>query len=119
MKTSVLQAIIYSNKIVDDKPKFYSINPRIILKNGSVISPSSFVDDETSTEAVIKNYDMFFLLSDEISLESSAGTYWAGSEIVHRISGISEEEVTIVLKSSEYIRFVNLSDVSEIIFERP
>ena len=98
MKTSTLSAIILSNKIVDNKPKFYSINPRIILKNGSIISPSSFVDDYTET--TIKNYDMFFLLSDELSLKTNPGTYWDGLEIVNRISTIPEEDITIVLKSS-------------------
>ena len=117
MKISTLRAIILSNKIVDDKPKFYNVDPRIILKNGSVISPASFIGDETETS--FKNYDMFFLLSDEYSLKTNPGTYWDGTEIVNRISAISEEDVTIVLKSSGYIRFVNLSDVSEIIFERP
>ncbi|AXH72594.1 MAG: methyltransferase type 12 [Caudoviricetes sp.] len=117
MKTSTLRSIIMSNKIVDDKPKFYSINPRIILKNGSIISPASFIDDYT--EEKIKNYDMFFLLSDELSLTSNPGTYWDGLEIVNRISAISEEDVTIVLKSPTHIRFVNLSDVSQIIVERP
>lgn len=117
MKTSTLRAIILSNKIIDNKPKFYNINPRIILKNGSIISPASFVDDYTTER--VKNYDMFFLLSDEHSLTSNPGTYWDGLEIVNRISTIPEEDITIVLKSSGYIRFVNLSDVSEIIFERP
>ena len=117
MKTSTLRAIIMSNKIDADKPKFYWVDPRIILKDGSVISPHPFID---GFGIPAQHYDMFFLLSDELALENNQqGTFWSGSEIVNRIDGIPEEYVTIVLKSPTYIRFVNLSDVSQIIVERP
>lgn len=124
MKTNVLASIIKSNVITDNKPKFYMCDITFVMNNNDlvIISPTTnpFFQTPVFGENPTFNYDVFFMDGTNYgNPELQKNQYLAGDEILPKLAELKEEDVIVVLKNRQYIRFISLSDIKEIIVQRP